>query len=189
MRNTRSLTRWGNGALRRYEAVLHTSHHPIASLIHKDGSGLLGGQWMPDSQEVLLAHGGGGVLMRQLVRDRIVARLGNPVLSQLDDSATLDWPSSRLAFTSDSYVVKPVFFRGGDIGRLAVCGTVNDLAMVGGEPMWLSLSLIVEEGFPLGDLDRIIESVKDASDEANVRVATGDTKVVERGGAGRVDRE
>ena len=141
---------------------------------------------MPDPQEVLLAHGGGGVLMRDLIRDRIVARLGNPVLDRLDDGAALACPTSRVAFTSDSYVVKPIFFRGGDIGRLAVCGTVNDLAMIGGKPRWLSLSLIIEEGLPIEELDRVLASVKQAADEANVVVVTGDTKVVERGSADKL---
>ena len=141
---------------------------------------------MPDPQQVLLAHGGGGVLMRDLIRDRIVAQLGNPVLDRLDDGAALACPTSRVAFTSDSYVVKPIFFRGGDIGRLAVCGTVNDLAMIGGKPRWLSLSLIIEEGLPIEELDRVLASVKQAADEANVVVVTGDTKVVERGSADKL---
>ena len=101
----------------------------------------------------------------------------------LNDSAILDIPSSRLAFTTDSFVVDPIFFPGGDIGRLAVCGTVNDLSMVGAKPLFLSAGFILEEGFLLEDLERIIRSAKDAADEAEIKIVTGDTKVVQRGNA------
>jgi len=129
---------------------------------------------------VLLAHGGGGSLTRQLIRDMVVSRFGNPALAPLSDSALLDLPAGRVAFTTDSYVVKPLRFRGGDIGRLAVCGTVNDLAVMGAVPGALSLAVVMEEGLPLATLDRIVESISAAADEANVVIATGDTKVVER---------
>ena len=134
-----------------------------------------------DGDRILLAHGGGGVLMKELIA-RITARLGAPG-GPLQDSVTLPTGPGRIAFTTDSFVVCPLFFPGGDIGRLAVCGTVNDLAMSGATPAWLSLSFIVEEGFPFADFDRILDSVAAAAREAGVTVATGDTKVVERGKA------
>ena len=132
---------------------------------------------------VLLAHGGGGSLTKQLIRDLVVARFGNPALAPLSDSALVDLPPGRVAFTTDSYVVKPLRFRGGDIGRLAVCGTVNDLAMAGARPLYLSMGLILEEGLPFDDLAAILDSAKAAADEAGVIVVCGDTKVVERGAA------
>jgi hydrogenase expression/formation protein HypE len=132
---------------------------------------------------ILLAHGGGGSLTKQLIQDMVVARFGNPILAPLADSAVLNLPPGRVAFTTDSYVVKPIRFRGGDIGRLAVCGTVNDLAMAGAEPLCLSLGLILEEGLAFDDLEAILDSAKAAADEASVTVACGDTKVVERGAA------
>jgi hydrogenase expression/formation protein HypE len=104
----------------------------------------------------------------------------------MEDSAVLDVPEGRLAFTTDSFIVKPIFFPGGDIGRLAVCGTVNDLAMAGAEPRWLSLSLILEEGLEFEALDRVLDSIASAAGEAGVQVVTGDTKVVERGACDRV---
>jgi len=130
---------------------------------------------------IMLAHGAGGVMMSELIAERIVSRLKNPQLDRLEDSAVLDVQGGRLAFTTDSFVVQPLFFPGGDIGRLAVCGTVNDLAMGGAVPRWLSLGLILEEGLKFADLDRILESIATTAGEAGVRVVTGDTKVVERG--------
>ena len=132
---------------------------------------------------ILLAHGGGGTLTKRLIEERVVARFGNPVLAPLTDSAVLDLPPGRVAFTTDSYVVKPLRFRGGDIGRLAVCGTVNDLAMAGARPLHLSLSLILEEGLSFADLEAILDSAQAAAVEAEVTVVCGDTKVVERGAA------
>jgi hydrogenase expression/formation protein HypE len=136
-----------------------------------------------DDSAVLLAHGGGGELMRELIRHDILPRLGRNPASALADSAVLDLPPGRVAFTTDSYVVKPLFFPGGDIGRLAVCGTVNDLATAGTRPHALSLALVVEEGFELVDLRRVLGSVGEAAREAGVAVVTGDVKVVERGSA------
>jgi len=135
------------------------------------------------ADRILLAHGGGGSLTRDLINAAIVSRFGNPVLAPLGDSALLDLPPGRVAFTTDSYVVKPLVFRGGDIGRLAVCGTVNDLAMAGARPLHLSLALILEEGLRLDLLGTILDSAKAAADEAGVTVVCGDTKVVERGAA------
>lgn len=135
--------------------------------------------------KIQLAHGSGGKLSHELVRRLFVSTLDNPLLHRLDDSAVLDM-QGRIAFTTDSYVVTPLFFPGGDIGRLAVCGTVNDLAMVGALPRHLSLSFIIEEGFPVADLERIVRSVGEAAEEAGVTVVTGDTKVVNRGCADRL---
>ena len=134
-------------------------------------------------ERILLAHGGGGWLTQQLIAEMIVSRFANPALAPLGDSAVLDQPAGRLAFTTDTYVVNPLRFPGGDIGRLAVCGTVNDLAMSGARPLFISLALILEEGLPLDDLGAILDSAKAAAGEAGVQVACGDTKVVERGAA------
>jgi hydrogenase expression/formation protein HypE len=137
---------------------------------------------MPETNEdrVLLAHGGGGVLMHELIAE-IVARIGHGAGAPLQDSAVLNVKEGKIAFTTDTFVVSPLFFPGGDIGSLAVCGTVNDLAVVGAEPRYISLSLIIEEGFPLSDLLRIVDSINGAAEEAAVTVVTGDTKVVDRG--------
>jgi hydrogenase expression/formation protein HypE len=131
---------------------------------------------------VLLAHGGGGKLGHDLVAQCFLPLFDNVFLRRLDDSAVLKL-GGRLAFTTDSYVVNPVFFPGGDIGRLAMCGTVNDLAMNGAVPRYLSVSLIIEEGFPMADLRRVAVSMKEAAQEAEVQVVTGDTKVVNKGSA------
>jgi len=116
-----------------------------------------------------------------LLRDVILPRIRNPVLDSLDDGAYVQAPAADLVLTTDAYVVSPLFFPGGDIGRLAVCGTVNDLAMQGARPLWLTLSLIIEEGFALSDLERVMDSVGRTAAEAGVLIAAGDTKVVERG--------
>jgi len=134
---------------------------------------------------VLLAHGSGGKLSQELVKKYFVPFLSNPFLDKLDDSAVFDL-KGRLAFTTDSYVVSPIFFPGGDIGKLAVCGTVNDLSMSGASPKYLSLSLVIEEGLLLSDLERIISSVKEAVAEARVKIVTGDTKVVNKGSADKI---
>ncbi len=131
---------------------------------------------------VLLAHGSGGTMSHELVEKRLLAKISNPILDRLDDSAVLNC-GARIAFTTDSYVVSPILFPGGDIGRLAVCGTVNDLAMVGAQPACLSLALIIEEGIPFQILDIVMQSVHTACVEAGVSVVTGDTKVVNRGKA------
>jgi len=134
---------------------------------------------------ILLAHGSGGRLSHDLVQKKLLPSLSNIMLSKLDDSAVFD-ASGRLAFTTDSYVVNPIFFPGGDIGRLAVCGTVNDLSMSGARPLYLSLSLIIEEGFSVSELERIVGSVKAAAEEAEVEIIAGDTKVVHHGQADRL---
>ena len=137
------------------------------------------------SDRILLAHGSGGRLAHDIIRNSFVSSLSNPVLAQLDDSAVIE-PAGRLAFTTDSYVVQPIFFPGGDIGKLAVCGTVNDLAMVGATPLYLSLAFIIEEGLLLSDLEKVVNSIKEATTEAGVTVITGDTKVVNRGTADKL---
>ncbi len=132
-------------------------------------------------ERILMAHGGGGQLMQQLL-DRLVQPVfDNPALSARHDSAVIDCGGQRIAFTTDSYVVKPLFFPGGDIGKLAVCGTLNDLAMAGARPLWLSAALIIEEGLPVGDLEQILRSMAATARAAGVAIVTGDTKVVERG--------
>jgi hydrogenase expression/formation protein HypE len=133
------------------------------------------------SDSIVLGHGSGGKLSARLVEKMIVPVLGNPILDELDDQAMIAVPGARAAFTTDSFVVTPIFFPGGDIGTLAVNGTVNDLAMSGARPAFLSLAFILEEGFALTDLERVLRSVRRAADAAGVSVVTGDTKVVERG--------
>jgi len=134
---------------------------------------------------ILLAHGSGGRLMHDLIRKSIAGPLTNPILDKMDDSAVLDI-KGKLAFTTDSYVVKPIFFPGGDIGRLAICGTVNDLSTTGAVPRYLSLSLIIEEGLAFTDLEKIMSSIVAAATEAEVKVVTGDTKVVDKGSADKL---
>jgi hydrogenase expression/formation protein HypE len=134
-----------------------------------------------EDKRIKMDHGSGGQLSRELVEEIFIGSYGNPVLNQLHDGAALVMQSERIAFTTDSYVVKPLFFAGGDIGRLAICGTVNDLAMTGSVPRYLSVGMILEEGFLLADLRRIAASMQAAAAEAGVRIVTGDTKVVNRG--------
>lgn len=135
--------------------------------------------------KVLLAHGSGGKLAHDLITKSFISALDNPVLTQMDDSAVFDI-KGRLAFTTDSFVVNPIFFPGGDIGKLAVCGTVNDLAMSGAKPVYLSLAFIIEEGFPLNDLKQVVNSIRETAIEAAVEIITGDTKVVNRGCADKL---
>jgi hydrogenase expression/formation protein HypE len=130
--------------------------------------------------QILIAHGGGGELMGRLIREHLLPPLSNDRLAALTDGAVLPWNGEKLVFTTDSYVVTPLEFPGGDIGRLAVAGTVNDLAVMGAEPVALSLGLILEEGLPLDVLDRIVGSIAATAREAGVEVVTGDTKVIER---------
>jgi len=131
--------------------------------------------------QIVLGHGSGGKLTSDLIESIFLPAFGNPTLDKLDDQAVLPIGSSRLAFTTDSFVVTPIFFPGGDIGRLAVHGTVNDLAMGGAQPLYLSAAFILEEGLPVDDLRRIVESMRAMAAEAGVQFVTGDTKVVDRG--------
>jgi hydrogenase expression/formation protein HypE len=136
---------------------------------------------LPAKDTILLGHGSGGKLSAELLRDIFLPAFANPVLGKLDDQASLEIAGTRLAFTTDSFVVKPLFFRGGDIGSLAVHGTVNDLAMGGARPLFLSAAFILEEGFPAADLRSIVQSMAEAAAKAGVTIVTGDTKVVEKG--------
>jgi hydrogenase expression/formation protein HypE len=130
---------------------------------------------------VLLGHGSGGKLSAALLQQIFLPAFHNPLLNRLEDQAVLDVESGRLAFTTDSFVVKPLFFPGGDIGSLAVYGTVNDLAMGGAQPLALSAAFILEEGFSMADLRRVVDSMARAAGNVGVPIVTGDTKVVERG--------
>jgi hydrogenase expression/formation protein HypE len=134
-----------------------------------------------DRDRVVLGHGSGGRLGANLLRDVFFPHFSNPALDRRDDQAVLEFAGPKLAFTTDSFVVRPLFFPGGDIGSLAVHGTVNDLAMGGATPLWLSAAFIIEEGLPIETLHRIAASMAEAAAAAGVRIVTGDTKVVERG--------
>jgi len=136
---------------------------------------------LPAKDRILLGHGSGGKLSAELLRDVFLPVFRSPVLNRLDDQAVIEIGGARLAFTTDSFVVKPLFFRGGDIGSLAVHGTVNDLAMCGATPLYLSAAFILEEGFETAALRRISESMARAAEAAGVEIVTGDTKVVEKG--------
>jgi hydrogenase expression/formation protein HypE len=133
------------------------------------------------NEVINLSHGSGGEASRKLIQELVDTYLDNDIIRALDDSAVVRLRGGRIAFTTDSYVIAPIFFPGGDIGSLSVNGTVNDLCMVGAEPAAITLSLILEEGFPVNDLRRVLDSVKRSAAEAGVIVAGGDTKVVERG--------
>jgi hydrogenase expression/formation protein HypE len=130
---------------------------------------------------IVMGHGGGGTLSHALIEKMFVPSFGNPFLDARHDGAVFDVEGPRLAFTTDSYVVRPIFFPGGDIGTLAVNGTVNDLAMCGARPLFVSAGFILEEGLPMEDLWRVVTSMKDAARAAGVTIVTGDTKVVDRG--------
>lgn len=134
--------------------------------------------------QILLAHGSGGVLSRELICDVFARHFSNPFLDDLGDAALVgELPPGRLALTTDSYVVQPLFFPGGDIGKLAVCGTVNDLAVAGVRPLYLTAGFILEEGLPLETLERVVVSMAETAGEAGVLIVAGDTKVVEHGAA------
>jgi len=135
---------------------------------------------------VVLGHGSGGSLSHDLINRLFLPELGKAAPRALDDSAILNINGQRLAITTDSHVVSPLFFRGGDIGRLAVCGTVNDLAMVGAKPIALTCGFVVEEGLSFETLQRVVQSMRDAAAEAGVFIAAGDTKVVQKGGADKL---
>lgn len=130
---------------------------------------------------VTMAHGGGGKLMNSLIEKMFIHYLSNNFIDEKHDGAVFNVEGHKLAFTTDSYVVNPIFFPGGDIGELAVYGTVNDLAMCGAKPLYLSLGLILEEGFLIKDLEKIIISIKNACEKTGVKIITGDTKVVDKG--------
>lgn len=141
---------------------------------------------MPSSSKrILLSHGSGGSAMRELIRSLFLKEFNNPILKELSDSALINY-KERLAFTTDSFVVSPLWFAGGDIGKLAVCGTVNDLTMAGAVPEHLSLAFIIEEGLDYKVLERIVRSISFHAKKAGVNIVTGDLKVVEKGAADKV---
>ena len=137
------------------------------------------------NDRILLAHGSGSKLSHDLLTKILVPPINNPILSLMDDAAVFE-VTGRIAFTTDSYVVNPIFFPGGDVGRLAICGTVNDLSMSGAQPKYISLALIIEEGLEMEELKRVIGSIRDTAAEAGVEIVTGDTKVVNRGKADKL---
>ena len=136
--------------------------------------------------QIVLGHGSGGKLSAELIEKVFLSRFRNSTLEKLDDQAVLEIGGSRLAFTTDSFVVTPIFFPGGDIGTLAINGTVNDLAMGGARPLYLAAAFILEEGLPAADLERVVDSMARAAQEAGVQLVTGDTKVVNRGKGDKV---
>ena len=141
---------------------------------------------MIKKKKILLAHGGGGSLSQELIKDLILKNFKGKPLEFLEDSAVLNLKGNRFAYTTDSYVVKPLFFPGGDIGKLAVAGTINDLAMMGAKPLYLTLSFIVEEGLDFDILEKIINSIKKTSAFSGVKIVAGDLKVVEYGSADKI---
>ena len=138
------------------------------------------------TNKILLDHGSGGRMSYRLITDLMLPIFDNPMLAVLHDGATLDIDGNRLAFSTDSFVVDPIFFPGGNIGDLAVNGTVNDLAMCGAKPLYLSVGLIIEEGFSMTDLNKILKCMGIASEKAGVKVVTGDTKVVPKGAVDKI---
>ncbi|MBU1163154.1 MAG: hydrogenase expression/formation protein HypE [Proteobacteria bacterium] len=136
--------------------------------------------------KILLDHGSGGKMSHSLITDIVLPLFDNPILSQLNDGAIFDIGKKRLAFSTDTYVVDPIFFPGGNIGTLSINGTVNDIAMCGATPLFLSAGLIIEEGFPLADLKTILQEMSIAAEKAGVKVVTGDTKVVPKGAADKI---
>jgi len=136
---------------------------------------------MRDNKYINLSHGSGAKLSYELINDLIVRKLHNAKLEKLEDSASLRIPKGKISFSTDSYIIDPIFFQGGDIGKLAICGTVNDLAVSGAEPKYISLGFIIEEGFNKENLKKILKSIASQAKKAGVEIVTGDTKVVERG--------
>ena len=137
-------------------------------------------------KKITMAHGSGGKASSDLITDIFVNTFNNDILATMEDQARFDMPPGQLALTTDSFVVSPLFFNGGDIGKLAITGTVNDLAMSGAKPLYLTCGLILEEGLPISTLDKIIKSMQKTAEEAGVKIVCGDTKVVERGSADQI---
>jgi len=138
------------------------------------------------TDRILLDHGSGGKISHKLISEILVPIFDNPILSRMDDGAVFEIPKGQMAFSTDTYVVDPIFFPGGDIGELAVNGTVNDIAMCGASPIYLSAGLIIEEGFSIQELEIILKSMGKAAKKANVNIVTGDTKVVPKGAADKI---
>ncbi len=136
--------------------------------------------------KILLSHGNGGKKMHQLIEDLFLRHFNNPILLEQTDAAILTAETGEIAFTTDSFVIDPIFFPGGNIGKLAVCGTVNDLAVSGADPVYISASFIIEDGFPMKDLEIIVKSLADEANQAGVKIVTGDTKVVNKGKCDKV---
>ena len=141
---------------------------------------------MKNEDRILLGHGSGGKLSHNLLSKLFLKYFQNEELSKLNDGAVLEWQGESIIFSTDSFVVDPLFFPGGDIGKLAVCGTVNDLAVMGAQPLYISVGFILEEGLPFSDLEKILSSMRAMSEEAQVQIVTGDTKVVPRGAADKI---
>ncbi len=162
---------------------MHGAEIDPAAQANGDVSALFGSCPLPvfHHKQIVLGHGSGGKLTAELIDKIFLPAFKNPVLDKLDDQAVVTISGARLAFTTDSFVVTPIFFPGGDIGRIAVNGTVNDLAMSGARPLYLSAAFILEEGLATDDLRRVVESMRAAAEEAGVQFVTGDTKVVNRG--------
>jgi hydrogenase expression/formation protein HypE len=133
--------------------------------------------------QIVMGHGSGGKMSADLIKNHFLPAFENNILETGDDGAVVNIPAGRIAISTDSHVVAPLFFPGGDIGRLSVCGTVNDVAMMGADPLYLSAGFILEEGFPIDTLQQVISSMKTAAEEAGIKIITGDTKVVQRGKA------
>lgn len=137
---------------------------------------------MNNENKINLSHGSGGHATKELIEDVFQDKFSNEILDKMEDSAVLTLSGNKIAYTTDSYVVKPIFFKGGDIGKLAICGTVNDLLMQGATPKYLTVGFILEEGLLIDDLKKIVNSMKDAANEAGVKIVAGDTKVIEGNG-------
>jgi hydrogenase expression/formation protein HypE len=135
---------------------------------------------------IQLSHGDGGIKTGELINNLLLKYFGNEILNKLEDSAVLKPASGRIAFTTDSFTVDPIFFPGGDIGELSICGTINDLATTGCTPIALSLSFIIEEGLPVSDFEKILASIKKVTFDTDIKIVTGDTKVVEKGSADKI---
>ncbi|SNZ07002.1 Hydrogenase maturation protein, carbamoyl dehydratase HypE [Persephonella hydrogeniphila] len=136
-------------------------------------------------KQILLSHGGGGEETQKLIKELFFKYFSNPILEKMEDAAVLE-TGSKLAFTTDSFTVSPIFFKGGDIGKLAVAGTVNDLSMMGAKPLYMSCSFIIEEGLPFEDLEKIVSSMAEETKKSGVQIVTGDTKVVPKGSADKI---
>jgi hydrogenase expression/formation protein HypE len=135
------------------------------------------------NDKILLSHGSGGKQTNSLISDLFIKYFNNSILSEMNDSAQLTLSGNKIAFTTDSFVVNPIFFNGGNIGKLAICGTVNDIAMSGAKPLFLSCAFIIEEGFEINKLEEIVKSMAEEAEKAGVKIVAGDTKVVEKGSA------
>jgi hydrogenase expression/formation protein HypE len=136
-------------------------------------------------KQILLSHGGGGEETQRLIKDLFFKYFSNPILEKMEDAAVIE-TGSKLAFTTDSFTVSPIFFKGGDIGKLAVAGTVNDLSMMGAKPLYMSCSFIIEEGLPFEDLEKIVSSMAEEMKKSGIQIITGDTKVVPKGSADKI---